>query len=112
MTHCRGIVFDRLRVFLTALMHFPMTRKGSNTGAIRLLKRVLASGWFDRNYLATRLAVRRRMLDAHLWAEVPMPLERQLRLAAFVIENVPPLARAGYRLRSQVSAAMTHESPA
>lgn len=47
-----------------------------------------------------------RQLQAYLNESADMPLERQLCLAQFVIECVPPLARLGHRLRGQVSAAL------
>lgn len=37
--------------------------------------------------------------------QAEMPLDRQLCLALFVIENVPPLARHGHQLRAQIAAA-------
>ena len=39
-----------------------------------------------------------------------MPLEQQLSLADFVIDEIPPLARAARQLRGQVVAAMLYES--
>jgi hypothetical protein len=47
-------------------------------------------------------------MNAYLEEAEPMPLDRQLRLAVFVGECVPPLARAGQQLRAQVAAATTH----
>lgn len=77
--------------------------------ATRLLTEVVASGSFDREYLAARLVVPTHIIDALLTGEVPISLDRQLRLAAFVIESMPPFVRAGQPLRSQVCAAMARE---
>lgn len=52
-------------------------------------------------------------------AGLEMPIERQMLLAAFAIEQGPKFARLGYALRGQVAAAMrfvagetaTHQGP-
>jgi len=78
--------------------------------AINLLAKVVATGWFDRRYLADRLAVLAATLDAFIAGEEAMPLDQQLRLATFVIDELPVLARVGHRLRGQANAAMRFES--
>ena len=74
--------------------------------AIELLHRVLASARFSRAELGEQLVVTDEQLAAYLEERSPMPLDRQLCLAQIAIERIPVLARAGYRLRGQVSAAV------
>ena len=78
--------------------------------AVQLLAKVLDTPWFDRETLATELVVPVKALEAFIDGKLPMPLDRQLCLALFVIETVPPLARLGYQLRGQVKAAMAFEA--
>lgn len=77
--------------------------------ARRLLAKVVAGGSFEREYLAARLVVPSHVIDAFLTGEVPISLDRQLRLAAFIIEQMPSLVHEGHELRSQVCAAMGRE---
>lgn len=65
---------------------------------------------FDRAAVANELVVPVKALDAFLEGTLPMPLDRQLCLALFVIEKVPALARLGYQLRGQVKAAMAFQA--
>jgi hypothetical protein len=81
-----------------------------STYATRLLAKVVATRWFEKEDLAVALSVTVPIIDAYVACELPMSPDRQLRLAAFVIKKVPPLARMGRRLRGQVSAAMMYES--
>jgi hypothetical protein len=60
--------------------------------------------------LADELVVPLKAIDAFVDGKLPMPLDRQLCLALFVIEKVPSLARLGYQLRGQVKAAMAFEA--
>lgn len=78
--------------------------------AARLLVKLVETECFRRDYLAALLASRPEELESYLRAELAMPLDRQLRLAAFVIGNVPQLSRAAVRLRSEVSAVMVRSS--
>jgi len=77
--------------------------------AAELLGKVIATGCVDTSQVAARLATSTATLEAYLDGTTPIPLDRQLRLAALVIEKVPPLARAGYRLRGQATAAKLYE---
>lgn len=78
--------------------------------AFVLLQRILSTGSLDVDALAEALVVSPATLNAYLSGDVPIPLERQLCLALFVIERVPELAREGHRLRAQVAAAIAfHE---
>jgi hypothetical protein len=85
---------------------------GATTGsrgryrANTLLKRLVAMGWFETAELARELVVSEKALSAFLDEDAPMPLDRQLCLALLLIENVPPLARQGHRLRGQIKAAV------
>jgi hypothetical protein len=74
--------------------------------AVVLLQRILATGSLDVDALAEALVVNRAALHAYLSGTGPVPLERQLCLALFVIERVPEFAREGHRLRAQVAAAI------
>ena len=78
--------------------------------AVHLLTKVLDTPWFDRQTVADELVVPVKALEAFVEGKLPMPLDRQLCLALFVIEKVPPLARLGYQLRGQVKAAMAFEA--
>jgi hypothetical protein len=80
--------------------------------AVQLLAKVLDTPWFDRQTVADELVVSVKTLEAFLEGKLAMPLDRQLCLALFVIEKVPPLARLGYQLRGQVKAAMAFEAHA
>ena len=80
------------------------TRGRNQTAAVKLLKRVLATGWFQPDAVARALVISDAALEAYLTESQPMPLDRQLCLALFVIECVPPLSRAGHQLRGQIAA--------
>jgi hypothetical protein len=54
---------------------------------------------------AVALDVEIATVDAFISGRDLMPLDVQRRLATFVIENVPTLARMGHRLQAQVAAA-------
>ena len=87
-----------------------MTSDASRSSAVRLLERVLATGLYDRPAIANELVVSPARLDGYLSGSVSMPLDRQLLVAVFVIEKMPALARLGYRLRGQVTAAIAFEN--
>jgi hypothetical protein len=75
-----------------------------------VLAKVLDTRSFDRETLAAELVVPVGAIDKFLDGRLPMPLDRQLCLALFVIEKMPALARLGYQLRGQVKAAMSFEA--
>lgn len=81
-----------------------------DSAALRLLRRVIASGWFAPDALARALVMSDEALETYLSGSKPIPLDRQLCLALFVIECMPPLARAGHQLRGQVAAAVAYRS--
>ena len=85
-----------------------MPRRGP-TLASRLLSAIVDQRILDRHRLAAELRVSVAVLDRWLSAAQPIPVERQLLLATFVIERVPLLARRGYRLRDQVRATMAYQ---
>jgi hypothetical protein len=78
--------------------------------ATQLLLRVVATGWFDLDTIAHALVVPRLILEKYLNGSEPIPLDRQLCLALFLIERVPPLARQGRHLRCQVQAVIAFQS--
>ncbi len=71
-----------------------------------MLTKILAAGWFDVTRMATELVVSERTVALYISGELEMPLERQLCLAKFVIDNVPPLRRMGHNLLGQVQSAI------
>ncbi len=85
-------------------------RRAHESAAVRLLRDVVATGGLARDALARALVISDAVLQAYLAESTPMPLDRQLCLAQFVIECVPSLARAGYRLRGQVAAAIAYHA--
>jgi hypothetical protein len=58
-----------------------------------------------RTAFADALGVTIESIDSFATGRAPMPLDAQGRLAAFIIEHVPALARMGHRLQAQVVAA-------
>lgn len=77
-----------------------------------LLRRVIATGSVPPETVARTLAVTGRTLTSYLLVPGRIPVEQQLRLASFVIKNVPDLARLGYRLRAEAAAAISARSSA
>ena len=71
-----------------------------------MLAKVIAAGWFDVRRLAIELVVTENMIALYMSGTVDMPLERQLCLARFLIDHVPPLARIGRNMLGQVQAAI------
>ena len=71
-----------------------------------MLAKVVAAGWFDVQRLAAELVVTDNMIGLYMSGAVDMPLERQLCLARFLIDNVPSLARIGRNLLGQVQSAI------
>jgi hypothetical protein len=77
-----------------------------DSAALRLLRKVVATRWFRLNALARALSVPEADINAYLSGTDTIPLDRQLRIAQFVIGCVPPFARLGHQLRGQVTAAI------
>ena len=75
-----------------------------------LLKKLVAAGSFDLAEIARVLIVTDETLDLYLSDSLAIPLDRQLCLALFVIEHVPPLARPAHQLRAQVAAAAAYDA--
>jgi hypothetical protein len=86
--------------------------KPRRTRAVDLLIKVVETGSFDPAELAHELAITPATLDRYVSGAVAIPLERQLCLALFVIEKIPPLSRAGHMLRGQVRAAIAFQQQA
>jgi hypothetical protein len=78
--------------------------------AARLLDKLVRTELLTREELATQLVTDAATLDRYLSGDAEMPLERQLVLAALLIERVPSMARAGRRLRGQVEAAIAYHA--
>ena len=89
-----------------------MTTRRRPTLAVDALETLLAAGTFSADDVARQLGVTREIVGAWLGNERPMPVERQLLLATFLIERVPRLARIGRRLRSHVEATMLYHARA
>ena len=77
--------------------------------ACLLLQRVVASRDIEIEQLAEELVVSPRLLGQYLCGECEIPLLRQLCLSKLLIERVPRMARQGYALRGQVTAAIAVE---
>ena len=87
--------------------------------AIELLDRLLASDASTIDEVASALMVSAEGIERYRSQRLAMPIERQLLLAAYVIERVPGYARLGHLLRGQIRATIafaarettTHPSP-
>jgi hypothetical protein len=86
-----------------------MTTRLHRSRARDLLVKLAKSGSFTEADLCSELVVSARQLILFSEGLEAIPLDRQLCLAAFLIERVPALAGSGYALRSQVKAAMAFE---
>jgi hypothetical protein len=73
-----------------------------------LLTKILDSGCFDIQRMAEELVVSERTVALYMSGELEMPLERQLCLARFLIDNAPALARTGHNLLGQVQSAIAY----
>ena len=80
------------------------------TLASTLIARVLDTGAMDRETLAGALIVSPARLERFRDQREPIPPERQMLLALVVVERVPPLARFGRQLRTQVRAAAAYHA--
>lgn len=78
--------------------------------AASLISRILAAGEVTRERMARELNVSVETLEAYEMAREPIPLNRQARLALFVIANLPSFLKDGNRLRQQVAAAIAFET--
>ena len=88
----------------------PMQAQARTSRAVQLLKRVMATRWYDPEVMASELAVTVGTLEGYLNETMAIPLDRQLCLSLFVIQNIPPLSRAGYQLRGQVQSAVNYQA--
>jgi hypothetical protein len=84
-----------------------MSTARTSSRALELLIKIDMTGLFDRATLARELVMTEDQLERFMDDEMPIPLDRQLCLAQFVIERVPVFARAGHRLKGQVIAAIS-----
>jgi len=58
------------------------------SAALRLLRKLVATRWFELDAIARALVVSDARLAAYLSESEPIPLDRQLCLALFVIEFI------------------------
>ena len=77
----------------------PITRSAA------LLGRLIASGGFTAEQVATDLDVSAADVESYTSARSVMPLKQQKRLALFVIKHSPRFASQGHALNAQVTAA-------
>jgi hypothetical protein len=75
-----------------------------------LMCRLIASGDITEQALADVLGVRLETMKRYLTDGAEIPLNRQARLALFVIARVPRFLREANRLRQQVAAAITYRA--
>jgi hypothetical protein len=85
----------------------PRSRPGR---AAVLISRILATGHVTQESIARELSVTIETLDAYQSGQESMPLNRQGRLALFVISTLPTFVAQGNHLRQQVAAAIAYES--
>ena len=100
LAKCAAIEVDPMKSGV-AISH----RKGH---AVALLAKIIDAGWFDVQRVASVLVSDEREVGLYLAGLAPMPLERQLCLALFLIDSVPPLSRQGHNLLSRVRAEMAY----
>lgn len=78
--------------------------------AVQLLDQVISAGEMTELMVAHLLGVGTDTVQRYLDCTEPMPLNRQARLALFVIANSSRFMRQANRLRAQVAAAIAFES--
>src|SRR2546430_13216840 len=83
---------------------------GRQNRATELLRKGLAAGWFDVQRIAGELVVDERTLGLYVSGALPMPLERQLCFALFLIAHVPSQARRGHNLLGRIQAEIRFHS--
>jgi hypothetical protein len=74
--------------------------------AMLLIEKLLRDGTCTEEELATELVISPHALANIRAGKIPIPLERQLCLALWLIQRGPRYARLGYQLRGQIEAAM------
>jgi len=74
--------------------------------ALGLLQRIAATNEIDEDRLAKELVVSPETLRLYMTGQREIPLARQMCIAKLAIESFPALAREGYTLRNQVTAAI------
>lgn len=78
--------------------------------AVQLLEALIAAGEMTEDTFAHALGVQLTTLRRYLECSETMPLNRQARLALYVIANSRRFVREGNQLRGQVAAAIAFES--
>ena len=92
-----------------------MTLDGSRSLPVQsearsLLIKAMATGRVDVERLATELVVTERTIARYLAGEIAIPVERQLCIAHFLIDNVPELGRRGRNLVGKVQAQIRYRN--
>ena len=82
------------------------------TRSAALLGRIIGSGGFTAQELATVLQISPAEVESYASARSVMPLSQQKSLALFVIKSSPRFASLGHALNAQVAAATTFKSGA
>lgn len=85
-------------------MHTHEAPSKKKSSAVNLLIKIVAAGWFDIQQIAAELVVDERTVGRYLAGDLPMPPDRQVCLARFLIEKVPSLSRQGHNLLSRLKA--------
>jgi hypothetical protein len=80
--------------------------------AAKLLSAGIAAGRFDVTRIAAELVIDERTVGLYIAGSTPMPIDRQICLARFLIEHVPALSRQGHNLLSQLRSRVAFESGA
>jgi hypothetical protein len=83
-------------------------RAGSN--AARILSAGIAAGRFDVTQIAAELITDERSIGLYIAGLAPMPIDRQICFARFLVEHVPALARQGHNLLSQLRSQVAFET--
>lgn len=76
--------------------------------AAALLTKLLAANQFTVEELAEILVVDARVIGQYVSGEVDMPLDRQICFARLLVDRVPPFARHGRNLLSQIAASIEY----
>ena len=87
-----------------------MASRRPRSTALHLLTKLVATKWFTTEAIAEHLVVSEAELADYLTERTAIPIDRQLCLAAFVIEQVPPLAGLGHRLKGQIRASLAYNA--
>lgn len=77
---------------------------------MQLAQQLIAAGEMTDETLAHAIGVRTETMRQYIDCVEAMPLNRQARLALFVIATCPRFTRQGNQLREQIAAAIAFEA--